>query len=97
MKQVPEALLRKADRAVAPAEKLIPIDAESAISRAYYAMFYLAEALLAERDLEFKKHAAVHAAFGEHFTKTCSILSIIVGCLMRSISESLPITELTLN
>lgn len=36
-------------------------------------MFYVAEALLAERDLEFKKHAAVHAAFGEHFAKTRSL------------------------
>ena len=73
MKQVTEALLQKADRAVAAAEKLVAIDAESGISRAYYAMFYVAEALLAERDLEFKKHAAVHAAFGEHFAKTRSL------------------------
>lgn len=73
MKQVTEALLQKADRAVAAADKLVAIDAESAISRAYYAMFYVAEALLAERNLEFKKHAAVHAAFGEHFAKTRSL------------------------
>ena len=70
MKQIAKGLLQKADRAVTAADKLVPIDAESAISRAYYAMFYIAEALLAERDLEFKKHAAVHAAFGEHFAKT---------------------------
>ena len=32
--------------------------------------FYLAVALLNERDLHFRKHAGVHAAFGEHFAKT---------------------------
>ena len=45
MKQIAEGLLQKADRAVTAADKLVPIDAESAISRAYYAMFYAAEAL----------------------------------------------------
>jgi uncharacterized protein (UPF0332 family) len=33
-------------------------------------MFYVAEALLFERNLEFSKHSGVHAAFGEHFAKT---------------------------
>jgi uncharacterized protein (UPF0332 family) len=32
-------------------------------------MFYIAEALLSERGLTFRKHAGVHAAFGEHFAK----------------------------
>jgi uncharacterized protein (UPF0332 family) len=38
--------------------------------RAYYAMFYTAEALLSEMGLEFNKHSAVHAAFGMHFAQT---------------------------
>jgi uncharacterized protein (UPF0332 family) len=42
---------------------------ESAASRAYYAMFYAAEALLRESGLSFRKHAGVHAAFGERFAK----------------------------
>jgi len=33
-------------------------------------MFYLAEALLYEKGLEFRKHSGVHAAFGQHFAKT---------------------------
>ena len=41
-----------------------------AAGRAYYAMFYTAEALLAEKELEFKKHVGVHKAFSEHFIKT---------------------------
>jgi len=32
-------------------------------------MFYIAEALLVERGRRFRKHSAVHAAFGEQFTK----------------------------
>lgn len=40
-----------------------------AVSRAYYAMFYLAEALLLSKGLAFSKHSAVIAAFGEHFAK----------------------------
>jgi len=41
-----------------------------AASRAYYTMFYVAEAFLMGKDLSFSKHSAVHAAFGEHFAKT---------------------------
>lgn len=41
-----------------------------AATRAYYAMFYVAEAFLLEKGLAFNKHSAVIAAFGEHFSKT---------------------------
>lgn len=41
-----------------------------AASRAYYTMFYLAEAFLLGKGMAFSKHSTVHAAFGEHFTKT---------------------------
>jgi uncharacterized protein (UPF0332 family) len=41
-----------------------------AASRAYYTMFYLAEAFLLEYGLAFSKRSAVIAAFGERFTKT---------------------------
>jgi uncharacterized protein (UPF0332 family) len=33
-------------------------------------MFYVAEALLNEKDLRFSKHGGVHGAFGEHYVKT---------------------------
>jgi uncharacterized protein (UPF0332 family) len=36
-------------------------------SRAYYAMFYIAEAFLEGEELAFSKHSAVIAAFGKHF------------------------------
>ena len=38
-----------------------------AASRAYYAMFYVAEAFLEGEELAFSKHSAVIAAFGQHF------------------------------
>lgn len=41
-----------------------------AASRAYYAMFYAAEALLLERGLSYSSHAAVIAAFGREFGKS---------------------------
>jgi len=39
-------------------------------SRAYYTMFYIAEAFLWENDLSFSSHAAVIAAFGKEIVKT---------------------------
>ena len=33
-------------------------------------MLYVAETLLHEKGLRFRKHGEVHAAFGEHFVKT---------------------------
>ena len=41
-----------------------------AASRAYYTMFYIAEAFLIGKGLSFSKHSAVHAALGLHFAKT---------------------------
>jgi uncharacterized protein (UPF0332 family) len=41
-----------------------------AASRAYYTMFYVAEAFLLGKGLAYSKHSAVHAAFGEHFVRT---------------------------
>jgi uncharacterized protein (UPF0332 family) len=41
----------------------------SAINRAYYAIFYAANALLATKGLSRSKHSAVIAAFRQHFVK----------------------------
>lgn len=41
-----------------------------AAGRAYYTMFYLAQALLLEQGLTFSKHASTISAFGLHWTKT---------------------------
>lgn len=63
-------LLEKADRSLMAAEKLYADGfPDFAVGRAYYAMFYTAEALLLNQDLSFSKHSAVIAAFGQHFVK----------------------------
>lgn len=41
-----------------------------AISRAYYAMFYAASALLASKGISRSKHSGVISAFNEYFVKT---------------------------
>jgi uncharacterized protein (UPF0332 family) len=38
-------------------------------SRAYYAMLYAANALLASQGISRSKHSGVHSAFGEYFVK----------------------------
>jgi uncharacterized protein (UPF0332 family) len=64
------ALFDKAKRAIHAAEVLLKDgEADFAVGRAYYAMLYVAEALLIAKGLRFRKHGSVHAAFGEHFTK----------------------------
>lgn len=71
MKEATKGLLDKAVRAIAAAEReLASDDAGFAVARAYYAMFYVAEALLNEKGLRFRKHGGVHGAFGEQFAKT---------------------------
>ena len=41
-----------------------------AASRAYYAMYYTAEALLLSRGQSYSSHAAVIANYGKEFSKT---------------------------
>ena len=64
-------LFRQAQDSLAAAKLL---DAQGyhgfAASRAYYTMFYIAEAFLLGQRLAFSRHSAVHAAFGEHCVKT---------------------------
>lgn len=64
------ALLAKARDSIRGAE-LLARDGlyDFAVSRAYYAMLYVAEALLLEQNLCFSSHGAVIAAFGQHLAK----------------------------
>ena len=41
-----------------------------AVSRAYYSMFYIAQAFLEGDGLAYSKHSATIAGFGKHFAKT---------------------------
>ena len=46
---------------------------EFVASRAYYAMFYAAEALLNEKGMNFRKHSGVHSAVGKAFVKSAEL------------------------
>ena len=71
MKPEIEGFLAKADESLAAAELLLKeASCGFAASRAYYGMFYAAEALLLSKGLAFSKHSAVLAAFGREFAKT---------------------------
>lgn len=71
MKEYSQKLLLKSLDAIEAAEGLLEMGkAEIAAGRAYYAMFYVAEALLAEKDLQFSQHGQVIGAYGLHFAKT---------------------------
>ena len=70
MKQATQNLLEKADRSLQTAKFLLQSkDMEFVASRAYYAMFYAAEALLNEKGMNFRKHSGVHSSFGKNFVK----------------------------
>ncbi len=72
MKEYASKLLDKALDTIEGAEGLMHIGkAEIAVGRAYYAMFYVAEALLYnEFDLKLNQHGQVIAAYGKNFAKT---------------------------
>jgi uncharacterized protein (UPF0332 family) len=64
-------LLLKARQSLAAARLLLNNGfPDYAASRAYYAMFYIAEAFLEGEGLSFSSHAAVIASFGREFART---------------------------
>jgi len=63
--------LKRAHRAIKTGHLALDDDDYiSAVNRAYYAIFYAANALLTTKGLERSKHSGVIAAFREHFVKT---------------------------
>lgn len=71
MKPESRALLEKSHQSVEAAGVLLEDGfPDFAASRAYYAMFYVAQAFLTEEGLAFSSHSAVISAFGKLFTKT---------------------------
>jgi uncharacterized protein (UPF0332 family) len=63
-------LLLKAKQSLEAAKLLLANNyPDYATSRAYYTMFYIAEALLEGEGLSFSRHSAVIAAFGREFAK----------------------------
>ncbi|GIK09481.1 MAG: UPF0332 protein [Anaerolineaceae bacterium] len=71
MKKTTQQLFARAVDAIEAADILLTNDkTDFAAGRAYYAMFYKAEALLNEKGFKFGKHGNVIAAYGQHFSKT---------------------------
>ena len=66
-----KALLEKAQDSLGAAELLAKNRYfDFAVSRAYYSMFYIAEAFLLGEGSAFSKHSSVIAAFGQLLTKS---------------------------
>jgi uncharacterized protein len=66
-----DLLIAKSERAFSAAQRLLSDgDADFAVSRAYYGYFYIAQALLLEKGLEFSRHGQVLAQYGLHFAKS---------------------------
>jgi uncharacterized protein (UPF0332 family) len=67
-------LLNKAQKSLKAAILLFENDlTDLAVSRAYYTMFYIAQAFLLSKNLSFSSHKAVISAFGREFVKNKSI------------------------
>ncbi len=82
MKPEIKKLLQKGDRALKAAKGLLDQgDADFSVSRAYYAMFYAAEALLLTKHLVSSKHGGVLQLLFEHFVQP--------GLMDRSLHQDL--------
>ena len=65
-----EELIHKAKKSLDAARNLLRDGyPDFAASRAYYAMFYVAEALLAVLGQSYRKHSVVISAFGREYAK----------------------------
>jgi uncharacterized protein (UPF0332 family) len=66
-----DGLTEKAERFVHTAERVMSDgDFDSCASRCYYAMFFMAKAVLLAKGLSASSHRGVIRLFGEHFVKT---------------------------
>jgi uncharacterized protein (UPF0332 family) len=87
------ALMRKARASLEAARALQGLGFfDFTASRAYYTMFYMAEAMLLQEGLSFSKHSAVIAAFGRQFAQTDVALAayhryLIDGQVSRNIGD----------
>jgi len=66
-----KSLVEKARKFIESAKVLLKInDYDSTVSRTYYAMFFMTEALLLTKNLAARSHSGLISLFGEHFVKT---------------------------
>jgi len=70
MKEIKD-LIEKAKKFLITAEHALNLgDYDSCVSRCYYAMFFITEAVLLTKNLSASSHKGVIRLFGEHFIKT---------------------------
>ena len=85
MKPEVKELMDKAVRSLKTAENILKDgEVDFAGSRAYYAMFYVAEALLLQRNLSFSSHSAVTSNFGKEFARTGTLNPKFHNYLIKS-------------
>ncbi|MBS3933619.1 MAG: HEPN domain-containing protein [Truepera sp.] len=95
------ALWQKAERYLRSAALLVADgDLDSAASRLYYAMFYLAEALLDAEGMRFSSHQALISAYGQRFAKSGALdprfhRALITAFNRRQLSDYLAPSGLT--
>lgn len=82
-------MLGKARRAIDAARALLDRDdLDFAAARTYYAMFYIATALLGDKGVFATKHGALHSAYGLHFAKKRrlgpQVPSLVIGCFRQT-------------
>ena len=64
-------IIDKAERSLKIARDIfLKKEYDFAVSRAYYTIFYMAEAVLLTKKLSYSKHSGVISAFGRYFVKT---------------------------
>jgi len=64
-------LIEKAEKFLSTAKHALNIgDYDSCVSRCYYAMFFMAEAVLLAKDLSTSSHKGVISLFGKYFVRT---------------------------
>ncbi|MCG2726052.1 MAG: HEPN domain-containing protein [Elusimicrobia bacterium] len=78
-----EILIRKAEEDIKAVEMLLKQKFyRIAVSRSYYAMFYIVEAILLTKNLSYSSHRAVISFFGKEFIKT-KIFNPKFGFILR--------------
>ena len=101
MKPESAELLEQAGDNIRAADMLIAAQFfEIAVSRSYYAMFYVAEVLLWEEGKRFSSHQAVRSAYGQFFAKTAKLdpkfhRYLLEGLRARHLADYVRGTELT--
>jgi uncharacterized protein (UPF0332 family) len=71
MKAEISQIIDKAERSLKTAKEIFKSEEyDFAVSRAYYTIFYMAEAVLMTKGLSYSKHSGVIAAFGQQLIKT---------------------------